>query len=98
MKEVETQKLLRKIKKQRWWRFCFPKNLFVKYRTVSLEFDQGVFYMDFLYKKRRFQISIGCRESEEIDYHFTVKAFFRAYKRLKYKVRRGLEKPTLEWN
>ena len=97
MKYVQTQKLLQSIKRNRWRYFCFPKRLHISYHPMIHLINQGMFSINFMYKNRHFRVAIGCQENEKPDYKFFTTTFFSAYKKLKYKIRKGL-KPLMNTN
>ncbi len=82
MSKIKAQKLLRIVEAQRWWRFCWPKKLWVAYKVLPQYADRCVFSLSFYLKERRFCINFYQKiEEEELDYKFIAKAFFKAYRR-----------------
>ncbi len=89
MRYTNAQKLLQNIKINRWRNFCFPKKLHASYRDLPQYEGFGMFCITFFYKNKLYSAGFGCVENEEPDYEFFTRAFFRGFKRLKRKIRKG---------
>lgn len=82
-----------------WLGLCSPRGLQVKYKCLPQYYNLWLVFIYFQHGEKRFCVSLPYDQDDPFDYKLFTNAFFKAYKRLYYKLERGKsEKQTTKTN